>query len=117
MIQKILEVDRDVDVVSLLTRASTARTLWTWPSSYSRTATTGPRDDCAATGTAWPTGRTCTGCGGVAPVDASKREGAADAKINDKGSRCLAEVSRYDRLARQRRQIEVPETRTPDIRS
>src|SRR6185369_1185612 len=104
MIQQILEVDRDVQVVSLLTRGGAAATLWSCTCG-SRSATATSRSNrCAATWpTAWSTRRTRSRS--VATIDVSESKCAADAEVNYKRARGVAEVARNERLPRQWRQI------------
>src|ERR1044071_1645142 len=52
---------------------------------------------------------------GLSTVDSPKSKRTTDTKISNKGSGRVSIVTRNDRLARQRRQIEVAKTRTPDI--
>src|SRR6185369_14090256 len=113
MIQQILKVDRDVQVVSLLTCRGTATALWSSTCrSRSTTATRSRNCGAAARSTAWSTR---TRSRSVTTIDVSKSKRAADAKVNHKRARRVAEVARNDRLAGQRRQIEVSKTRAPDV--
>ena len=116
MIQQILEVDGDVEIVSLLTRSRTATTLWS-DARDSRTAAAARRSSYRAC--TWATrstrGACATGRRSVAPVDVTESKRAADAKINNEGSGRLAEVARNECLTRQRREIEVSERRAPDV--
>src|SRR5215213_8958148 len=96
MIQKILKVDRDVQVVSLLTCRGAATTLWS-SSRDSRSATSsGSRASTRGARGAGPTRRTRSRS--VTTIDVSKSKRAAEAKVNDKRARRLAEVARNDRL-------------------
>src|SRR5690349_7091157 len=90
MIKEILEANRDVQVVSLLTcRRATATTLWS--------------------NTGWTCRRSIT------TIEVSKSKRAADAQVNYKRAWRRTEVSRNDRLTREGRQIEFSKARTPDV--
>src|SRR5215217_6435272 len=106
MVEKILEVVRDVEVVSLLTRSSGAATLWS--RAYGRTSdapTTAGASGPTWTATSWSPVRGPAGCrlSGGSCLSSSitlvnKRKRAADAQVNDKRSRRLAKVTRNDCL-------------------
>src|SRR6185369_463953 len=117
MIQQILKVDRDVQVVSLLTCRGTATALWSSTCrSRSTTATRSRNCGAAARSTAWSTRTTRrTRSRSVTTIDVSKSKRAADAKVNHKRARRVTKVARNDRLAGQWRQIEVSKTRAPDV--
>src|SRR5215216_2843513 len=105
-VENVLEVNRHVQIVSLLTRSSRATTLRTWP--------TRP-NSLRRRSSNWS--RSGGSCGSsVTPVDIPKSKCTTDTKISDKRAWRLSEVTRHDRLAGQRRQVEITETSTPDIR-
>src|SRR5215813_5122728 len=125
MIEEILEVDRDVQVISLFTGCCARAALWTCPNCrHLGAGTAGYR------WTTWSTRRTLISrsttagytlsgrsrCGSVASMDNTKRKRATDAQVNHKRSGRLPEVTRNERFAGQGRQVEVAKSRTPDRR-
>src|SRR5215213_2424256 len=128
MIEKILEVDRDVEIESLLARNRGAATLWSgtdggnpgatataghgWTTWAPWTATT--RSPVRGHAGCWSLPRrSCLGSS-ITLVNKGKR--AADAQVDDKRSRSLAKVTRNDRFTRQRHEIEVTKTCATDRR-